>query len=310
MHDLFEARHTCPLCGQPRSEADSLFPVQQLDLMVELLLCRHCGLAYKEYVPSDKLFAQIYSSDYGLHQEDASDIRAFRANLAYMGRPAGRNHLDYGCGGGGMVQAARQEGWQSFGADPWLPDRLKASPLFFKISPEAGEMPPVAPFQLITMWSVVEHLPQPWETFRWLVEDMLAHGGELMFNVPSAESLAARRFQGCWRMALLLEHTCFFTRQTVDYLADRLDLRVRAVKSWGIPWPFGRSDPGEEAALEGAPPPPDVPAPPSRSDTAREKIERFCWNAVRDARPVQFMVRWGIQQLRIGDQLFVRYEKK
>jgi len=67
---------------------------------------------------------------------------------AFAGRAFGRTMLDYGCGSGRVVEAARAHGWRAAGCD-LIPGR---------ISPEDAEK---QPWDAVTFFDSLEHLESP-----------------------------------------------------------------------------------------------------------------------------------------------------
>jgi SAM-dependent methyltransferase len=89
---------------------------------------------------------------------------------------------------------------------------------------ESQEFPDQA-FDVVTMWEVIEHLPDPRTTLAevWRI---LRPGGRLVLSTPDAGSLAARlsgrRWLG-WRK--VPEHVFFFDRTNLDRLLDQSGFR-------------------------------------------------------------------------------------
>jgi len=75
----------------------------------------------------------------------------------------------------------------------------------------------------------------------------LKQNGKIMFNVPNAHSLIARKKGENWGIALLLEHTLFFTEKTIVYLANQLKMDIVTIRKCGSPYPFGTAKPSLSA---------------------------------------------------------------
>ena len=302
--DLFEQRADCPLCGTTVSSSRHLFDVEQLDLRVGIRECSECGLAYKEQVPTSDFFSNIYSSSY-IHHQQGSQMPEPEPydRVSRMGIPDGLRHLDYGCGGGGLVREAILRGWDSYGVDPYLPEPLVGDQRFFRTNPDSGVRVPVAPFDVISLWAVVEHLDRPMTAFTWLASQ-LNDNGRMIFNVPNASSLIARKSGANWHIALLLEHTIFFTGKTVAWLARRIGLRVEKMIVCGSPYPLGKVSPS--MAAFGLPP---------RDEKTNDKLSDIRWtngNALKGLvrNPVcNRFLRSAIHWLRLGDHYYVVYGK-
>lgn len=239
---LFDQVIACPLCGEGPPTVGERFVVQQLNARIRVVECPVCGLVYKEHVPSESLLKTIYSADYVHYtQTGDEDERSSEERISRMGSPQGRRHLDYGCGGGGLVRCALKRGWESYGADPFLPACLVKGPEqshFLKASAESGLIVRLGAFDRISLWAVIEHLNHPLATLQGL-ERCLKPQGTILFNAPHADSLVARRKGSCWGMALLLEHSTFWTAKSIRYVAQKAGLKVVCIKKCGTPYPFG-----------------------------------------------------------------------
>ena len=294
---LFRRRTHCPMCHKECGDARELFSVAQMDMEMRVLCCPVCGLAFKEYVPTAEMFNRIYTKDYAPYQE-SSDGGEMINRVHRMGGATRKTHLDYGCGNGSLVRTALSLGWESYGSDPYLPDGVVPSGRFFKNSPATTMPVPTAPFDVISLWAVVEHLDHPLDTFTWLATQ-LKKNGRMIFNVPNGDSLIARKHGRDWRIAQYLDHTVFFTRKTVKWLACTMNVRVMHCDSCGTPWPFGR---GKEYV--------------SKKETV--KTHGAVGNGMGTLAAAQLVgrnrhlrgcLRWVVNTFRLGDHLYVVYEK-
>ena len=110
----------------------------------------------------------------------------YRQVLAGLKLPPGASHLDVGASYGWMVEVGRELGLDSLGVEPGeapvhadVRDRVVHASL--------DEYAAVADrrFDLITIWHVLEHLPEPWRAVRQM-RDLLNEGGCLAVAVPNA----------------------------------------------------------------------------------------------------------------------------
>lgn len=253
---FFLQRRFCPLCHASVSEAERLFPVRQLFWDLDVVACRGCGMAFKDALPQPALLAHIYAPTYvhfGRAREDAWRVQQSR--VARLGKPHGR-HLDYGCGIGALVQAALHAGWDSYGADPYLPDEAHSGALtkrLFQVDArDSAALAQLGKFDCITMWAVVEHLTSFRESLDGLTA-CLKPGGVMIFNAPNARSLAARGFGRSWRMATLVEHVQFCTPSAVRWIAKRWGLEPCRIRFAGAPFPLGRGGGAGEQGVSALP---------------------------------------------------------
>jgi SAM-dependent methyltransferase len=242
---FFSCREVCPLCSHPATESRRLFSVRQLFWNIEVRECDHCGMAYKDPIANKKLLDCVYTPEYTHFVQTEPDevaVSMCRSRLDRLGKVLGR-HLDYGCGAGHFVEAAQQAGWDSFGADPFLPTVPSSSPLAGRLLKMDASDPLMASvlgkFDCISMWAVVEHLTSFKDTLSGLLR-LLNPGGKIVFNSPNAHSLVARHHGDTWRMATLIEHVEFCTPSAIKWLAANWDLKVQRLRICGSPFPMGR----------------------------------------------------------------------
>ena len=252
---FFIPKTACPLCGADSRNSISRFNVQQLFWKINVVECTGCHLFYKKEIPSPEFLKHIYSQDYVHYAADDKEPvdSLLESRVRRMGTPGGR-HLDYGCASGSFVHAASHYGWDSYGADPFLPDKtvcgVPKSRLFrydaASSEVDADTVKKMGRFNCISMWAVLEHLTTPDATFR-NIASLLHPGGLLIFNAPNPESIVARRDGSRWKLALLLEHLLFWSPTCIAQVAARYGLKVLRISVCGSPYPFGREDPSQSA---------------------------------------------------------------
>jgi 2-polyprenyl-3-methyl-5-hydroxy-6-metoxy-1,4-benzoquinol methylase len=241
LETYFEKVSLCAVCGASADDSSPVFAVQQLFWQVSVHRCHQCGLVYKSWRPREVVLQAIYRGDYSnFHPvSDGTDQAAeLTPRVERLGTPRGR-HLDIGCGDGAFVAVARGKGFDSHGIDPFLPDVPAHLAPFMRKGDILDETfrHQLGTFDLISLWAVWEHLPNPMATMTAAVE-VLNPGGRLVLNCPHGRSLHATRRGSSWRMATLLEHLTFLTVPTCRYIAARLALDVSRVRYCGSPYPF------------------------------------------------------------------------
>lgn len=125
----------------------------------------------------------------------------FRPFLSQVPRqcPDGRV-LDIGCGSGGYLAFLATLGWTCHGIEPGPKSRAYAQEVL-GLTVHQGPLEscrfPEAFFDVVTMWHVIEHLPDPLGTLRE-VRRILKPDGLLMLRTPNVASWEARVFRGNW----------------------------------------------------------------------------------------------------------------
>jgi SAM-dependent methyltransferase len=185
----------CPLCGA--GGADTVWREGDYDLV----RCGTCDLLYVGNPPGEEELARLYSFDSGFHTQLADgsdeDSSATDANAQHHLDAIARVQdpgrlLDVGCATGRFLAAAAARGWEAEGVE--LNDDTAA------IAREAGlevttgtleSLSPDQPFDAITMWDVVEHVPDPLGLLR-AAHGLLAPGGRLWLATPNVDGLFPR----------------------------------------------------------------------------------------------------------------------
>lgn len=156
--------------------------------------CRDCGLVSVDPRPAPGELAALYA---GYHSRDGQDEgswarlmdRVFRESAALL-RPArgdggaGRL-LDVGCGFGSFVGLMRRRGWDAEGVDP-SPAAVAAARkagLPVRLGTLADLDAPAGGYDAVTLFYVLEHLPEPMAALK-KIHGLLKPGGTLLLRVP------------------------------------------------------------------------------------------------------------------------------
>lgn len=131
--------------------------------------------------------------------------------------------LDIGCGKGHFLAAARELGWEVSGIDSSESAAASARQLYglqILVGDVADEAIPGAPFDAITMWHVLEHVPDPTLVVA-RARELLRPGGRLVVSVPNVASLQARVFGRHWFHLDRQRHVFHFTPRALRTLLER-----------------------------------------------------------------------------------------
>ena len=173
------------------------------------LVCPRCDFVFRVDRASgavhgayeDGAYEQTYGSHYADPVELAARRRDARVRLRWLDEHVTEGRLlDVGAAGGAFVAEARAAGFDACGVEP--------SPAFARFAREVlgvdvadGTVEslsmPGRSLDVITMWHVLEHLPDPLGAIRPLGE-MLVPGGILALEVPNFGSPLARREGAAW----------------------------------------------------------------------------------------------------------------
>ena len=206
-----------------------------------ILRCRGCDFGFRQTRANAGKLADVYRR---------MDTRVYEAELRGRARTA-RQHLrivaryarspgrilDVGCASGLFLACAADAGWEPTGLEPSEALYEKARAALAgrgEVLPEILENArlPLVHFDVITMWDVLEHVPDPLSVMA-RCRSLLKPGGYLFLNVPDLDSVEARVFRRRWPL-FMAEHLNYFNRPSLKLCGERAGLRwVRFGRRWG-----------------------------------------------------------------------------
>ncbi len=159
----------CPLCGS--NKGDALFEWRRRTMV----RCSGCSLVYRNPRPTVFDVRRAYAADgtdLGL-EERVARRRSHEFRRFFDSFPADRpgRLLDVGCGYGFFLKMAEERGWKAVGLDlnPKAVDYAKERLRVNAILGDLNDIPfPDESFDLVTLWNVVECVPDPLELLRQL----------------------------------------------------------------------------------------------------------------------------------------------
>lgn len=212
----------CPSCHRANAAPTILRP-RGLDVRQ----CSGCSMVFLGTRP-DTFEADLYAyygSRIGLPREQVyRDINRPRLGeiLRRLDRSSsGRSLLDVGCGAGQWVDFASEHGWTALGIDLSREAIALATSLgapadcidFFDDSFDGRQ------FSAITMWELIEHVPEP-GMFVERAASLLRDDGVLVMSTPNFGSLDRRRLGEEWH-PFHPEHLLYFSPATFRALLER-----------------------------------------------------------------------------------------
>ena len=237
----YERIDNCPVCG--KSEFRNKLVVEDRTVSHEsfaIVQCAACGFQFTNPRPSEAEIGKYYASDaYVSHNSAAQGLvnQAYKvARFFTMRRKVGLLHklaprrgklLDYGCGTGHFLKAARSAGWQVAGLEPNARARAEASQrLGQPIGQESLASFQPGTFDAITLWHVLEHVHLLNETLAQLAT-LLKPDGVLLIAVPNVESLDAQHYRELWAAYDVPRHLYHFEPKTMAQLFKKHKLAIR-----------------------------------------------------------------------------------
>ena len=205
--------------------------------------CPRCRLGWWDWPPFEP--AARYNRDY-FQCEDVTrgydDYTALETGLRRTARArlkrirrltaagADRRLLDIGCGTGVFLDAARRDGWNVRGIEvseyAAAQARRRGLPVFCAPIDEVPLEPRT--FDCVTLWDVIEHVPDPLDSLRRAAL-ALRPGGVLALSTGDITSPCARFGGPRWHLFNLPEHLFFFSPQCLRTMLGIVGCRLRLV---------------------------------------------------------------------------------
>jgi ubiquinone/menaquinone biosynthesis C-methylase UbiE len=220
---------SCPICGH--TDFTSFLVCIDYTVSQEkfsLAKCSTCNLVITTPRPDHKDLGGYYESDdYISHTSKASTFadklyllaRSFtlknKRTLAAKLQPEKGNLLDLGCGTGDFLSTCMKDGWKAFGVEPNGNARELALQKGITTVSSLEEVK--GRFNLITLWHVLEHVPDLNETLDKLYS-LLEPKGTLLIAVPNHTSLDGALYKENWAGYDVPRHLWHFDQQNMEQL--------------------------------------------------------------------------------------------
>lgn len=222
----------CPLCGRnqfiPYIHCTDTLVSQRVFCIQQ---CSNCQLLLTNPRPDANTIGQYYQSDAYISHDDTRtgvmDI-AYRTVRSYtlqqkeklIREAVGQagQLLDYGCGTGAFLETCQQKNWQVQGYEP-DPDARKLATARTKqpIINDVNAITAAGPFDVITLWHVLEHVADLTNTIN-LFNQSLRVGGSLVIAVPNPMSADANQFGQHWAAYDVPRHLYHFAPDVLSRL--------------------------------------------------------------------------------------------
>lgn len=205
----------CLVCGHAlRTRFARVLDAKTLETF-SILECPACGLGSTEPNPKDlsKYYRDYHGGRHGITNSFCTR-RRIRLLQNAAGNQSGKRLLDIGCGEGTFLLAAKAKGWSVAGTEMNPSSALSAGLVIYS---QLSEVRALAPFDCITLWHSLEHMPDPRATLQE-ARSLLSPDGIVIIAVPDAGGLQARIFGPKWLHLDVPRHLYHFTRRSLDKL--------------------------------------------------------------------------------------------
>ena len=222
----------CYICGSSEIE-DTGYSLRD-DETIKVLRCKRCSLVFlssfehinKDFYKDGKMHSGNFDHKRWLEASYDDDRRRF---LMLKKIIKGKKLLDFGCGAGGFLMMAKDYASKVAGVEKQ--DALRA--LFNEKNMDIFDNPDEIhdKFDVITMFHVLEHLPDPKSVIKELL-NKLKDDGKLIIEVPNEDD-ALLSLYACKKFADFTHWSCHlysFNRKTLKKLLEDTRIEINYIK--------------------------------------------------------------------------------
>jgi 2-polyprenyl-3-methyl-5-hydroxy-6-metoxy-1,4-benzoquinol methylase len=230
----------CPACGET---TQSPF-LQCIDHTVShetfsIVKCARCEFAFTNPYPDLSKLGEYYlSTAYISHSSKPTSLidhvyvlarkQTLKWKTGLVTRHSAANSenlLDYGCGTGDFLNACKTSGWNITGVEPSaVAQQIAAEKTSQTIYSKIDDLPPLT-FDTITLWHVLEHVPDL-NTLLSTLNKKLDRTGTIFIAVPNRSSWDANYYKETWAGYDVPRHLWHFRQTDMQNILKAHSLNV------------------------------------------------------------------------------------
>jgi 2-polyprenyl-3-methyl-5-hydroxy-6-metoxy-1,4-benzoquinol methylase len=211
----------------------------------DIVACNNCGFKFTNPIPNLQQLGNYYKSNNYISHSNTSKglvnslyqfVRKFTLvkklqMIEKVNKASDTKYLlDVGCGTGEFLNTCKNAGWQVQGVEPDN-DARKAAQKNYHLTVNDEAYLDTAfenSFDCITMWHVLEHVPNLNERLTAL-NKLLKPNGKLIVAVPNCSSYDAQNYQEYWGAYDVPRHLHHFTPNDIKQLMNNNGLVVESI---------------------------------------------------------------------------------
>jgi 2-polyprenyl-3-methyl-5-hydroxy-6-metoxy-1,4-benzoquinol methylase len=230
----------CPACQS--TEWNPVFNVTDHSISHEtfsLKRCNSCGIIATSPRPNDDQLGKYYESEKYISHSGSSSGLVNRLYLLARSRALHWKYqiinklsdiktiLDFGCGTGEFLHHMKDQGWTVAGMEPNVQARSKAENLIgITIDSSIDDLH--STYNVITLWHVLEHIPDPNKTIEKL-KSILTNNGSLVIAVPNYAAYDSYHYNQFWAGYDVPRHLWHFNQNAMVQLLRNHGFYVKQV---------------------------------------------------------------------------------
>ncbi|CAM4151245.1 class I SAM-dependent methyltransferase [Zobellia roscoffensis] len=205
----------------------------------ELLLDEELQMLVTKPQPKD--LQKFYESDaYISHTDSSKSVidKMYQAvkkislaqKVFLINRYANQNKtlLDIGAGTGDFLLEAEKRNWSVNGVEPNQDARIRSREKKMELLSSIEEVPN-SKFQVITLWHVLEHLPNL-DLQIAAIRERLENNGTLIIAVPNFKSYDAKHYKEFWAAYDVPRHLWHFSKEAIGKIFAKHDMQLMKTK--------------------------------------------------------------------------------
>ena len=208
-----------------------------------IVSCNSCDFTFTNPRPTDENLGKYYLSDKYISHINTS--KGLFENLYQIVRKyaivqklkllvsfsESKNHLDIGCGTGEFLNACKNAGFRTKGVEPSELARKQAIKNYNLDIYENTDLSQFenSSFHTITMWHVLEHVPNLNETIENFSR-ILEKNGSVIIAVPNLKSWDAEYYKEYWAAWDVPIHLWHFSKESIEALFKKWNFKLVKTK--------------------------------------------------------------------------------
>lgn len=136
--------------------------------------------------------------------------------------------LDIGCGTGDFLVEAKNQGWSILGFEPNSDAKQLAANKGVSFTEDIFALPENT-FDAVTMWHVLEHVPNL-EEYIANLKRIVKPNGTIIIAVPNYKSYDAKYYNRFWAAYDVPRHLWHFSKTSIKRLFSDVDMELKKVK--------------------------------------------------------------------------------